>query len=368
MKILVIGKFYKEGFALHIEEALRHLGHEVFRYEPGLKYSSTSGVLIKRWNQVRSVFYEGFSNFSLFQRLRVKKMVDAVAKVNPEIIIVIHDFLLPEEIKILKRETCASIVLWYPDHIGMFGRSFFLNGGYDALFFKDPYVVWYMKQKTSLPVYYLPECFNPNSLKEIELSEEDVDRYGCDITTAGNIYPYRGAFFEQLKEYNLKIWGNPPPLWMDISRIKGFLQNRFVADAEKVKAFRAAKIVINSLQPAEIWGVNARAFEIAGAGGFQLIDWRPGLDHLFEDESEIVSFRGIEDLKKKINFFLNEDELRINIAQRGRSRALMEHTYEKRLQTLLGTVTGNMHGFPMPKTMSIKGYDLLINDCLKGKI
>jgi spore maturation protein CgeB len=250
----------------------------------------------------------------------------------------------------------------------VFGRSFFLNGGYDALFFKDPYVVWYMKQKTSLPVYYLPECFNPNSLKEIALSEEDVDRYGCDITTVGNIYPYRGAFFEQLKEYNLKIWGNPPPLWMDISRIKGFLQNRFVADAEKVKAFRSAKIVINSLQPAEIWGVNARAFEIAGAGGFQLIDWRPGLDHLFEDESEIVSFRGIEDLKKKINFFLNEDELRINIAQRGRSRALMEHTYEKRLQTLLATVTGNMHGFPMPKTMSIKGYDLLINDCLKGKV
>lgn len=349
MKILVIGKFYAEGFALHIEDALSVMGHEVFRFEPGMRSRNTGGILTKRLTQVRSVFHEACSNLPTVQRMRARR-ISAVAKSsNADVVLACHDFLSPEEIKILKRESRAFVVLWYPDHVGVFGRSFFLNGAYDALFFKDPYIVWYLRQKTSLPVFYLPECFNPQSLSEVELTDKDIEKYGCDITTAGNMYPYRGAFFEQLRGYNVKMWGNPPPLWMDTSRIQEFLQNRFVADTEKVKAFRAAKIVINSLQPGEIWGVNVRAFEIAGACGFQLIDWRPGLEQLFEDGTEIVSFRGIEDLKKKIDYFLNDDEHRLSIARKGRTRALQDHTYKKRLKILLDTVIGDSNGFKMPE-------------------
>ena len=35
MNILVIGKFYIEGFALHIAETLVGMRHTVYRWEPG---------------------------------------------------------------------------------------------------------------------------------------------------------------------------------------------------------------------------------------------------------------------------------------------------------------------------------------------
>jgi spore maturation protein CgeB len=356
MKILVVGKFSTEQFALHIEETLLNMGHIVFRYEHGLNEGNSGSLLSTRLKQIRRVFYDALSTLSQFQRIRANNIVAFAVNKCPDIIIVSHDFLMPEEIKIIKKETGTTIVLWFPDSIGMFGRAYFLNGGYDALFFKDPYIVCYLKNKTSLPVYYLPECFNPRSLGEVEIKEIDKKKYECDLTTAGNIYPYREAFFQQIIGYKIKIWVNPPPTWMDINKISEFLQYRFVADNEKVKAFRTAKIVINSLNPAEIWGLNARAFEIAGARGFQLIDWRPGLNQLFNDGKEVVSFSSIADLKRKIDHYLVHDCEREAIAHAGMQRAIRDHTYEIRLDLLLSTIAGREQGYPLPRD--------IVNNCV----
>lgn len=349
MRILVIGKFYVEGFALHIAETLAAMGHEVSRYEPGVKYNSLGGLVSKRWRQIKSVLYELSQHLHVTQEMRKRRLLRIARENVPKLTVVCHDFLTPREVRKLKEVTGGPVVLWFPDALTSFGRSYFLNSGYDALFFKDPYIVHVLKRTLNLPIYYLPECFNPASLTEVQIRAEDEKCYGCDIVTAGNMYPYRGAFFKQLKGYSVRIWGNPAPLWMDVSGLEGMMQNRFVADADKAKAFRAAKIIVNSLHPAEVWGLNARAFEIAGAGGFQLVDWRPGLEQLFVDGKEIVSFSSMADLKEKVGFYLREDGLRKEIADRGRQRALRDHTYEKRLILLLDTVSGNSKGFPMPE-------------------
>lgn len=60
---------------------------------------------------------------------------------------------------------------------------------------------------------------------------------------------------------------------------------------EKVRAFRGAKVVVKNLHYGEVLGVNARTFEAAGAGAFQMVDWRPGLGQLFEDGKELIAFR-----------------------------------------------------------------------------
>jgi spore maturation protein CgeB len=75
-------------------------------------------------------------------------------------------------------------------------------------------------------------------------------------------------------------------------------------DAERVRAFRGAKIVVNNLLYTEMWGLNARCFEAAGAGAFQMVDWRPGLAQLFEDGPEIVRFSGAPNLRTKIAHWL----------------------------------------------------------------
>ncbi|MDP1614644.1 MAG: glycosyltransferase [Methylococcales bacterium] len=197
--------------------------------------------------------------------------------------------------------------------------------------------------------YYLPECFNP---EKHWLSEETIGHdsaYQCDVTTAASQHSWRVAFFKHLVDYDVKLWGNPAPLWMPAGSVAQMYQGRPVHNHDKVKAFRGAKIVVNNLYYSEIGGVNVRCFEAAGAGAFQMVDWRPGLGQLFEDGKKLISFKNIADLKQKIDYWLPREAERRLIAEAGMRRAHAEHTYVLRLGLLLDTLTGIRHGFPSPQ-------------------
>jgi spore maturation protein CgeB len=98
----------------------------------------------------------------------------------------------------------------------------------------------------------------------------------------------------------------------------------------------------------EIWGVNVRCFEAAGVGAFQMVDWRPGLGHLFEDGKELITFHSMADLKQKIDYWLPRVAERRAIADAGQRRAHVEHTYRQRLELLLATLAGQALGYPIP--------------------
>jgi hypothetical protein len=81
-----------------------------------------------------------------------------------------------------------------PDHIGNIQKAWFLNADYDALFFKDPFMVDTLSRNLSARILYLPECFNPARLRAPELTEEDRAEFGCDIATAENVYGHFNYF------------------------------------------------------------------------------------------------------------------------------------------------------------------------------
>ncbi len=355
MNILVVGKFYIEGFAWHAAETLRSMGHDVIDFEPGVKYDVAGNLLVKRWRQAKDVVYSIAGQFRTIQKWRAARLYRKVEGKKIDLVLSCGDFLMPEEVRLLKAKTGARMAMWFPDPIHNFSKAFFLNAGYDALFFKDPYIVHILGRNLKRPVYYLPECCNPKYHRSVDLSGADLEKYGCDITNAGNLYSYRAAFMENLpSKLSVKFWGNPPPLWMDVSGIKPMLQCRYVVLEEKSKAFRGAKIVLNNLHPAEMWGINVRAFEAAAAGAFQMIDWRPALFHLFDIGKEIVAFKNKEDLLEKIEHYLPREAERLEIAARGMKRAHADHTYQKRLDCLLRTMFGSGSGFAMPDPKILK--------------
>ena len=81
--------------------------------------------------------------------------------------------------------------------------------------------------------------------------------------------------------------------------------------------------------------IKARAFEVPGAGGFLLTDAAPGIEKFFELDEEIVCFKDIADLAKKIGFYLANLDARDRVAAKGFSRVVRDHTYDVRLATLL---------------------------------
>lgn len=351
MKIFVIGRFYEESFALFIAEELARMGHAVLRFDPG-PTGQFGGRMRYYANRIRSAAATTVQNARMMTGrdlygAQLRRLLDEAGGVD--LVFSTHDYLTPADAEVVKALTRAPLILWYPDPVWSFKRHMFLNGSYDMLFFKDPYLVHMIRSKLGKRVFYMPECYSPQSL-DPSMAEPPADpAYATDICIAGSLYAYRIALFRQLADHDLKIWGMPAPPWLQAGELTPKLQNRFVAHADKVRAFRGAKIVLNTLNPSEIWGTNVRTFEACGAGAFQIVDWRPGLAQLFEIGTEVEIFTGINDLRAKIDHYLAAPEERAAIAQAGHARVKRDHTYTIRLQQILDTVEGRSPGYPEPE-------------------
>ena len=188
---------------------------------------------------------------------------------------------------------------------------------------------------------YIPTGCDPDLHRKLELTVEEQALYGSDISFAGAGYYNRRQMFEGLVDYDFKIWGTH---WHGSLALRPFVQNDgapFTTD-EMVKIINASKISLNLHSSArhdatdpEGDFVNPRLFEVAACGGFQLVDMRDALPRFFEPEREVATFRNLRELREKIDFYLAHESDRLAMAERARTRALKEHTYEHRMQTML---------------------------------
>ena len=68
-----------------------------------------------------------------------------------------------------------------------------------------------------------------------------------------------------------------------------------MAYEEKSKAIKYAKINLNTLFIGEVEGVNVRAFEICGMGGFQILQKKPGVNDLFTEGKEVITYTSVDE-------------------------------------------------------------------------
>jgi len=81
--------------------------------------------------------------------------------------------------------------------------------------------------------------------------------------------------------------------------------------------------------------MKARTFEVPGAGGCLLTETAPDLDNWYVPDQEIAVFKNDQELVEKIRFFLANPDIRDRIAMAGFQRTAADHTYEKRLASVL---------------------------------
>ena len=79
---------------------------------------------------------------------------------------------------------------------------------------------------------------------------------------------------------------------------------------------------------------NARLFEATGMGACLITDWKTNLPQLFEPDTEVVTYRSIEECIEKVKYLLDHEPQRQRIAAAGQKRTLRDHTYVKRAAQL----------------------------------
>lgn len=188
-------------------------------------------------------------------------------------------------------------------------------------------------------VLFCPLGFNENIYQKKDLPVK------YDVSFVGGYSPERSWILNFLRKQNIRIkvfgrgWGSDDK-WVtqeemvDVfnqSRINLNLTNSKIYDIRfainALKTPRALRSILRSRKTKE--GIKGRHFEICGSGGFQLSFYVRGLNLFYEIDKEIVVYENIDSIADYIKFYLNNEELRAEIAQNGFERSVSEHSSQK---------------------------------------
>ena len=339
MKILIVGSGELDCAAANCGIALRAMGHEVRHFDPE-HHPRILAPLRRSW-QARFVVNSALTAlFGQSVALFAAELARAARGWQPHLVLVIPITIVPASVvSSIRRECRAKIAGWFQDAFLNFGRHEFLLAEYDGLFFKDRYIVERLRDWGGVEnVHYLPEACEPSRHRPLPLAAADVESYGCDIVFYGNLYPYRVKLMDGLLDLDcdIRLYGSRPAAWLQ-HRLLSRWQGHEVYFDEKVKSVLAAKVVVNTSHFGEVRSINARTFEVAGIGGFQVAD-APAMAEFFEPGREIAVFRGPKELRRVVEHYLRRPDELHEMAERAREQAHREHTYAHRLAVLLRTV------------------------------
>ena len=335
LQVLVIGHhIFPDALEWHIVECLRSMGCTTEFFEAAINLRWAPKVAAQAIRKATNVLLREP------ERLYEARLVRAVQSFEPELILVtLGNYLSPKTVRRIRSCSGAAIACWCQDQMTTLGRQYLLGSEYDAVFVKDRYMQdLFSRMVKSTPFHYLPEACNPAVHRTLPLSDAERATYGCDVMIAGTLYYYRQEILRHLTQFDLKAWGLRPD-WL-IDRLQIDYPGREVFTDAKAKAANGARICLNTLHYGEVDGLNVRAFEIAGCGGFQLITHVPVLKEHFEIGSEIVAFRTTDELVELVRHYLGEPELTAAIGRRSQQRAYREHTYQHRLKDIIRITLG----------------------------
>lgn len=98
---------------------------------------------------------------------------------------------------------------------------------------------------------------------------------------------------------------------------------------------RESKIAFNNhIDISNASASNIRLYEATGVGACLLTDWKENLPELFEPETEVVTYRSVEECVEKVEYLLDHEGERQAIAASGQRRTLRDHTFTQRAAQL----------------------------------
>ena len=104
---------------------------------------------------------------------------------------------------------------------------------------------------------------------------------------------------------------------------------------EMPKIFHASKINLNiTMRPIET-GLSLRIWDVLGCGGFLITNYQAEIPEYFEIGKDLEVYENRNDLIQKVNYYLQHDAERMEIALNGYEKVANYHTYEMRLAEMI---------------------------------
>ncbi len=298
MKILFVGNIIIDyGCVFNIKESLEKTKHDIFSL-----YYPTYQERYEYFNSMMEAQIEGF---------------------KPDLVIVEKVMgLTYEMIMDLKKRFKIPIVQWIWDHMGkVLGEDRWKWWGKQAkafdLTFNSENCMHEKYLKEGIKHRIIRQGFNHEVFKKVEVTKEDKITYTSDVMFVGGAYnKWRQKFIKNLTEdKNIKFH------WYSQTYL------------EKLNlAGNCSKIgIATNYDDTEDRGWSNKLAEYMGMGLLVLSPHLPTMDKVgFKDKENIVYYKvhDLNDLKSKIQYYLEHEEERKKIAENGRKLVLATMTWD----------------------------------------
>lgn len=199
---------------------------------------------------------------------------------------------------------------------------------YDICFISSIKYAENLSKNVNTIIKPLLQCTDP----DIFYPEYD-DSLTEDILFVGST---RGVYREIIKDimgtdFDVAVYGRGWPEFIDERYVKGY----FIPNEELHKYYSSCKILLNDHWETmrELDFPSNRLFDALACGTFVISDKIPSAETLFE--GSVVTYEGVDYLNSKLEYYLNHDEERIKIAEKGKKIVLKNHTFDNRVDEIL---------------------------------
>jgi len=332
----------------HCADALRGLGCEleVFDFRRSRYLNSGLGPLLK--STIKKFLPARAHQSGLVGGLEREKMnrelLEAAGRFRPEVLFVLMgESITPETLARVRRMGIIT-VNWFHDSVLAPSRKHFVEETspfYDHFFMIDSMKVLEQIKIGAGHISTVPLCCAPLCHRRVALTDGEKKEYGSEIAFVGTIKFSRAEVLKSVRGLGLGVWGN----WLEkLPELEGCYRRKNVFGEEAVKIYNAAKVVLDIHERyglgEELFNVTPRVFEVTASGALLLVNENPSLEGLYKPGEELVCYKDAADLREKVKYYLAHPAQRQAIAEKGRLRALRDHTYERRLSGILSELGG----------------------------
>lgn len=324
MHILLVGPRF-HGYTASMGQALRALGHTVDVHEYDAVPTRADAVRNKIAHDL-----PGERGLAWQQRWYDSRAVAALEGSRPDALLVVKGDVLSDAWWDAVDRWGGPTVVWFYDELARMGYS---AERLAAL----PVVATYSSgdaetlRGRGVNAHHLPLGFDAHQ----PWTRTPVDA----VTFIGARYPQREAMLRRLHEAGVPVraygrdWSRHP---FDVVRSRHW-RSPGVQSGRTLDRGAAYGVMAGSVATLNIHGVQdgftMRTFEACGVGAVQLVD-RPEVSAYFEPGEEVLVFTSEDELLDLTRRATAEPAWARGVAERGRARALAEHTLDHRMRTL----------------------------------
>ncbi|MDD3883607.1 MAG: glycosyltransferase [Gallionella sp.] len=351
MKILIAGNWHSSLHEEPVYHAFKELGHEPVRFK-WCTYFQPKGWA-KRILYPLARAQLKYNAGPLVGRSN-RDLVEAVLKERPDMVFVYRGILIyPETLRRIKRALPHTILVGYnnddpfsPRYPKWKWRHFIASiPEYDLTLVYRLHNVEDFRAAGAKRVELLRSWYIPETNRPVTLTNEERKKYECDVVFIGHYEEDgREKYLEEVvrRGWNLKIFGHNEG-WQKVLLGSDLLRRYYPIKTlwgdDYNRALCGAKVALCFFSKLNRDTYTRRCFEIPAAGTMLLSEYSDDLASLFVEGQEADYFRTPEELIKKLEIYLGDEQALKRVVDGGHQKVIAAgHDVKSRMVQVLDWV------------------------------